>query len=87
MGSSSCGGQPDAENTAVRGLKGVLDGSSVSSSNNGGGCTTQCLNEIQRQDGELQRRVEQLARDKVREGAFFFLFCVFGGPDVLLLVC
>ena len=69
----SCSGDDATGADAVaRGLR--LDatagsgGNGNNGGNNNGGCTTQCLKEIQQQDGELQRRVEQLAREKVREG-------------------
>ena len=74
MGSSSC-----SENNN-RGLKGALDpnvgtvggltgvGKGVNSASGGGGCTPQCMAEIKTKDGELMRKVEELAKEKVQAG-------------------
>lgn len=77
VGASSC------NNEESPGLKGALDASAaatgavggvagvgrgVNGASGGGGCTPQCLAEIKTQDGELMRRVEMLAREKVQSG-------------------
>lgn len=77
MGSSSCHesrglkGALDASAAAespaaAEGVSGP--GRGVSGATGGGECTPQCLAEIKMQDGELQRRVEKMAREKVQEG-------------------
>jgi hypothetical protein len=78
VGASSCNNDEGS-----RGLKGALDASAaatgavggvagvgrgVNSASGGVGCTPQCLAEIKTQDGELMRRVEMLAREKVQSG-------------------
>jgi len=40
------------------------------------GCSPQCLTEIKTQDGDLQRRVEQLVKEKVRDGEYICLLVV-----------
>lgn len=40
----------------------------LSEASGGGGCSSACLSEVAKEDGELQRRVEVLAQKKVKEG-------------------
>eukprot|EP00804_Cyclotella_cryptica_P030925 CCRYP_019606-RA/>CCRYP_019606-RA protein AED:0.14 eAED:0.14 QI:206/1/1/1/0.75/0.6/5/181/615 len=56
VGSAQCS---DSVEAAGRGLKGVKSDR---------GCTPECLAEIRSKDGDLQRNVEALAREKVNEG-------------------
>ncbi len=57
----------------------------------GGFCTTACWKEISNENGEIQRKVQELAEKKVREGmkyVYFFLVYIFLVIEVnLAVVC
>lgn len=52
------------------GVGGSLAGLNSNGASSGGGCTAACLAEVAKENGELQRKVEVLAQQKVKEGEF-----------------